>query len=71
VASEKTAGLVLLEILLVILFPTLNTNIQTISNAENATTLDKTAGVLLPYGILFIIIILAAVIVYDVVGERR
>ena len=69
--KDKTAGEVLLLILLIVLFPTMNTRVHEISDAVNATALEQTAGILLPYGILFLIIMLCAVIAYDYMKGRR
>jgi hypothetical protein len=64
-SSDKLAGLVLLEALLILLYSHLNTEIQAIATAEGATSLEIATGLIMPYILLVIIIVLAGAIVYE------
>ena len=64
--SQKVAGEIFLLMIGILSFPFLNTQIQAIATAETATVLEQLIGLVLPYGLIFIYLILSGVIVYEV-----
>ena len=67
---KLAAGSLFLLIIMILAFSPLNTEVQAIATAETATSIEVLLGVLFPYIMVFLILILGAVIAYDVVMKK-
>ena len=60
-------GLVFLEIILILAFALLNTEVQAIAAAEAATAIETLFGLLFPYVFVFVILFFGGAIVYEAI----
>jgi hypothetical protein len=63
--TNRLAALVLIFIALVLAYVPLNNEVKAIASAEGATAIEQTAGLLLPYVMIFMLFILGAAMVYE------
>jgi len=64
------AGSILLELVLILSFTPLKTEIDAAAAVEGATTIETLLGSLFPYLWIFLIIAFVGVIVYDMVLKK-
>jgi len=67
---KVAAGSVFLLIILILAYAPLNAEVQAIAVAEGATSIETLLGTLFPYIMVFLIMMLSGVIVYDVVLKK-
>jgi len=70
VNMKLAAGSLFLLIIMILAFSPLNTEVQTIATVETATSIEVLLGVLFPYVMVFLILVLGGVIAYDVVMKK-
>ena len=67
---KLAAGSIFLLMILILSYSPLNTEVQAIAEAEDATSIETLLGSLFPYLMVFIIMVLCIVIIYDVVLKK-
>ena len=67
---KLAAGSIFLLMILILSYSPLNAEVQAIAEAEDATSIETLLGSLFPYLMVFIIMVLCIVIIYDVVLKK-
>lgn len=67
---KLAAGGVFLLIILILAFSPLNIEVQAMAIAEGATSIEVLLGLIFPYVMVFLILMLSGVIAYDVVLKK-
>jgi hypothetical protein len=67
---KLAAGSLFLEMILILSFLPLKTEVDALAAAEGATSFETLLGTIFPYLWIFLIIVFAGVIVFDVVIKK-